>query len=103
MELPYSLPQDSTLFLVLKETSPDIWKRKLDWIAGRGGMALMNVHPDYVGFNGAGLGRRGVPSPHYREFLEYVPPRYPNDFSRALPRGVAEYSSAFHPPIPNLF
>ena len=46
MELPYTLPQDSTMFNVLQETSPDIWKKKLDWIAQRGGMVLVNVHPD---------------------------------------------------------
>src|SRR5262249_31825902 len=36
VELPYTLPQDSTLFLLLQETSVDIWKTKLDWIAQRG-------------------------------------------------------------------
>lgn len=102
MELPYSLPQDSTLFLVLKETSPEIWKTKLDWIAGRGGMALVNVHPDYVGFKNSGLSRREFPSAHYRELLEHVRRQYPNDFWHALPREVAEYCSTFRPPMPNL-
>ena len=32
VELPYTLPQDSTLFVVLRETTPEIWMRKLDWI-----------------------------------------------------------------------
>ena len=50
VELPYTLPQDSTMFLVLQEKSTDIWKQKLDWLVQRGGMALVNVHPDYVGF-----------------------------------------------------
>jgi glycosyltransferase involved in cell wall biosynthesis len=90
------------LFLVLKETSPEIWKKKLDWIAARGGMALINVHPDYVGFNRAGLGQREFPAACYREFLEYVRWQYPNDFWHALPREVAEYCSAFRPPMPNL-
>src|ERR1017187_5425784 len=45
-ELPYTLPQDSTLFLLLEERHPDIWFQKLDWIARHGGMALVNVHPD---------------------------------------------------------
>jgi hypothetical protein len=51
VELPYTLPQDSTLFLLLKESSPEIWKRKLDWIVECGGMALVNVHPDYINFD----------------------------------------------------
>jgi hypothetical protein len=41
VELPYTLPQDSTLFLVLRELNNDIWKHKLDWIAMNGGMALV--------------------------------------------------------------
>jgi glycosyltransferase involved in cell wall biosynthesis len=57
VELPYTLPQDSTLFLVLKERSSAIWLRKVDWIAERGGMALVNVHPDYIDFNGTGNSR----------------------------------------------
>ena len=52
VELPYTLVQDSTLFLLLQETTFDIWKRKLDWVARHGGMALVNVHPDYITFEG---------------------------------------------------
>src|SRR5262249_6552376 len=44
VELPYTLAQDSTLFLVLQERSTQVWQEKLAWIAARGGMALMNVH-----------------------------------------------------------
>ena len=51
VELPYTLAQDSTLFLTLREKTIAIWKRKLDWIADHGGMALLNVHPDYVRFD----------------------------------------------------
>jgi hypothetical protein len=67
VELPYTLPQDSTLFLVLKEKSTAIWKRKLDWIARRGGMALVNVHPDYVGFNGRQRQSSEYPAALYEE------------------------------------
>src|SRR5213076_1045294 len=52
VELPYTLPQDSTLFLLLRERTPDIWFQKLDWIAKHGGMALLDVHPDYMRFDG---------------------------------------------------
>ena len=45
VELPYTLPQDSTLFLLFGELNPDTWLRKLDWVASRGGMALVVVHP----------------------------------------------------------
>jgi len=48
VELPYTLPQDSTLFVLLQEKTPAIWQRKLDWIAQHGGMALVLTHPDYM-------------------------------------------------------
>ena len=41
VEIPYTLPQDFTLFILMKQKNIDIWKRKLDWIASKGGMALM--------------------------------------------------------------
>ena len=45
------LAQDYTLFILLQEKSIDLWKKKIDWIADQGGMALVNVHPDYIYFN----------------------------------------------------
>ena len=51
VELPYTLPQDSTMFLILRETTIDLWKRKLDWIAEHGGLALLITHPDYMNFS----------------------------------------------------
>ena len=42
VELPYTLPQDFTLFVLMKEKNIDIWKKKLDWIVENGGMALLN-------------------------------------------------------------
>lgn len=46
MELPYTLAQDSTLFLILGEQGIDCWKEKVRWIADHGGMVLVNAHPD---------------------------------------------------------
>lgn len=48
VELPYTLVQDCTLFETLRQASPKIWLDKVDFIAQWGGMALVNVHPDYV-------------------------------------------------------
>jgi glycosyltransferase involved in cell wall biosynthesis len=90
VELPYTLPQDSTLFLLLKESSIDIWKRKLDWVATHGGMVLLITHPDYIGFNGQN--RVGEYSQQlYRELLEYVTDRYADQCWFALPKDVARY------------
>ena len=90
VELPYTLPQDSTMFLVLQEKSPAIWKKKIDWVAQRGGMALVNVHPDYVGFGGKQKASE-YPAEFYREFLRHVSEKYGDDYWLALPHEVAAW------------
>lgn len=90
VELPYTLPQDSTLFLVLGETSIDIWTRKLDWVAAHGGMALVNVHPDYMNFEGRRTSSE-YPADLYRRLLACAAGRYGQDAWFALPRDVARY------------
>jgi hypothetical protein len=90
VELPYSLPQDSTLFLVLGEKTNDIWKRKVDWVARHGGMALVNVHPDYTAF-GKPSGRTEFPVRLYEEFLTHVAAQLGADAWCALPRDVAQF------------
>lgn len=90
VELPYTLPQDSTLFLVLRETT-EIWMRKLDWIAKHGGMTLVDVHPDYMSFNGSWKTAHKYPAALYREFLTYLKTRYTGEYWHALPRDVAKY------------
>lgn len=93
VEIPYTLPQDSTLFLLLKENSIDIWKRKLDWLAQKGGLALVIVHPDYISFNGQE--QFGEYSQRlYRDLLEYVSNRYSDQCWFALPKEVAHYFHA---------
>jgi hypothetical protein len=92
VELPYSLPQDSTLYLVLGEKTNDIWKKKLDWVAEHGGMALVNVHPDYIAFEGS-PSRSEFPAALYREFLAYVSSRYGKSVWHVLPKQVAQFVS----------
>ena len=90
VELPYTLPQDSTLFLVLREKSNDVWKRKLDWVAAHGGMAFVIIHPDYIALDGPA----GVTEYHgalFEDFLQYVRSNYSGNAWFALPREVAEY------------
>jgi hypothetical protein len=48
VELPYTLPQDHTLFIVLGERDGAIWRRKLGYIARLSGMGLVITHPDYL-------------------------------------------------------
>jgi glycosyltransferase involved in cell wall biosynthesis len=92
VELPYTIPQDSTLFLILGEDSPRIWKQKLDWIAERGGMALVNTHPDYMHMDGHPGTGMTYPESIYREFLDHVK-TYGDRFWHALPRDLADWVS----------
>jgi hypothetical protein len=99
IELPYTLPQDSTLFLLLRERSINVWKRKLDWIAERGGMVLLNVHPDYMDFDRSQDSWGAYPARYYSELLEYIKQRYEGSYWQALPREVAEYCAEFKPRV----
>lgn len=91
LELPYTLPQDSTLFLLLGETSPAIWLKKLDWIAEKGGMALINVHPDYLRFPGEPATSRTYPVEYYESFLKHLAERYAGAYWNVLPRDLAAW------------
>jgi hypothetical protein len=91
VELPYTLPQDSTLFLLFGETSVDTWVQKLDWIATHGGMALLNVHPDYLRFSDERSSRRTYAAEFYENFLKYVRRRYGQSLWNPLPRELAAY------------
>ena len=98
VELPYTLPQDFTLFVLLQEKTPEIWMRKLDWIAEHGGMALIDVHPDYLCFDHATATSREYPVAHYKSFLEYVKQRYDGAFWNATPREVAQFCACVTKP-----
>jgi peptidoglycan/xylan/chitin deacetylase (PgdA/CDA1 family) len=91
VELPYTLPQDFTLFVLMREGNIDIWKRKLDWVAAKGGMALINTHPDYLNFNGSKLGLEEYPAANYAGLLEYARERYGSEYWHVLPREMAEF------------
>ena len=88
VELPYTLPQDSTLFLLLGEQTPEIWTRKLDWIAARGGLALVNIHPDYIDFSGKRSSSH-YPASMIREFLDFLSARYRGKFWNPLAKELA--------------
>jgi glycosyltransferase involved in cell wall biosynthesis len=96
VELPYTLPQDSTLFLVLGETTPEIWMQKLDWLAEHGGMALVDVHPDYLSFSESRHTGTKYPVALYREFLTYLETKYSGMYWHALPREAAKYVTQIH-------
>jgi len=90
VELPYTLPQDFLLFILMEEKSIDIWKKKLDWVAAQGGMVLLNVHPDYLNL-GEKPHYEKYPLNYYGELLEYIKSRYEGEYWHALPREVARF------------
>ncbi len=99
VELPYTLPQDSTLFLILREQSPRIWFEKLDWIVRHGGMALLNVHPDYLEFDDKKRTSRTYSVDNYVQFLKYVRARYEKLMWQPLPRELARFVAGVRPGI----
>ncbi len=99
IELPYTLPQDSTLFLLLYERHPDIWFQKLDWIARHGGMALINIHPDYIKFLHEPESGLTFPVDCYSRLLEFVRTRYGEMQWHTIPSHLAAYVRSFRPRI----
>jgi glycosyltransferase involved in cell wall biosynthesis/peptidoglycan/xylan/chitin deacetylase (PgdA/CDA1 family) len=91
VELPYSLPQDSTMFLLMREGTPAVWRQKADWVAEKGGMVLLNLHPDYVAFPGETPNFRTFPASIYEEFLKHIREKYASTMWHVLPRGVASF------------
>jgi len=91
VELPYTLPQDFMLFVIMRNKNTDIWKKKLDWIAAKGGMAMVITHPDYMNLEGKRLAIDEYRAELYGDFLAYVNHKYGNLFWHALPSEIAEY------------
>ena len=90
VELPYTLPQDFTLFILMQQTDNNIWKQKLDWIAANGGMALLNTHSDYMHFEGENPGPEKYPVDFYADFLLYIKKRYHNCYHHARPSDLSQ-------------
>lgn len=82
VELPYTLVQDYTLTRVLKETTPQIWLDKVEFIRRYHGMALINTHPDYL--------QNPVTGQVYHDFLRAIQP-LEREYWHALPGEVAAW------------
>lgn len=48
VELPLTMAQDHTLFVILRRTGDSTWTQKAELLRSRGGMALLDTHPDYL-------------------------------------------------------
>lgn len=80
-ELPYTLVQDHSLTMIMNETTPDIWLKKVEFLCRYHGLCLLNSHPDYL------LEARTLKV--YTEFLQNLQDR--RDYWHALPRETARW------------
>jgi len=101
VELPYTLPQDFLLFILMQEKSINIWKKKLDWIAEQGGMVLLDTHPDYMNFRQIS-GYDNYPAEYYEELLNYIKMKYEDQYWNILPKEMAHWCTS-HPKKVNAF
>jgi len=79
------------MFVILNEQDINIWKKKVDWVAERGGMVLLNTHPDYMCFDGNAKERDEFPVSYYEDLLRYMKEKYDGQYWHALPREVSRY------------
>jgi hypothetical protein len=91
IEIPYTLSQDFTLFVLMRERNIDIWKRKLDWIVEHGGLALFNTHPDYMNFTKRKTLNEEYPAEYYKAILEHIKSKYEGLYWHVLPRDMAHF------------
>jgi peptidoglycan/xylan/chitin deacetylase (PgdA/CDA1 family) len=80
VELPITLDQDHTLFVLLREHSIDRWVQKSRWIIEHHGLINVNVHPDYMDAERLAL---------YERFLRFLSAQQGG--WQALPREAAEW------------
>lgn len=91
IEIPYTLPHDFTVFVLLGEKSPETWKRKLSWIAEKGGMAFFITHPDYMVFDGESASIDKYQVAYYTDFLKYIKSEFNGLYWHPLPSELAEF------------
>ena len=92
VEMPYTLPQDFTLYVLMREENCNIWKYKLEWIVENQGMVLLNTHPDYMSFTDRkGIEGENYPASIYEDFLIWIKENYDGLYWNALPKELANF------------
>lgn len=91
VEVPYTLPQDFALYVLMQEKSNKIWKRKLDWIIECGGMVHLKTHPDYMSFETEKAGIEEYPIRYYTNILQYIQTRYAGQYWHVIPIELANF------------
>jgi len=80
--------------VMMQERGIGIWRRKLDWLAQHGGMALVITHPDYMEFDKP-PSFDSYPAFYYEEFLQYIRARYAGQYWHVLPREMAHFWAGY--------
>jgi len=92
VEMPYTLPQDFTLYVLMQEKNSKIWKYKLEWIAENQGMVLLNTHPDYISFpDRKGIEGENYSASIYEDFLIWIKENYDGLYWNILPKELAKF------------
>jgi len=91
IEMPYTLPQDFTLFVLMKERDINVWIKKANWIADAGGMILINTHPDYMNFGDQKDAVDEYPVKYYEDFLKFIMDNYEKQHWNVLPKEMAQF------------
>jgi len=91
VELPYTLVQDFTLFVVLGYQTNDVWKTKLNWLVQNGGMVFFDTHPDYMAMRGEKPRSGQYPVSLYSDFLKHVRSCYEGHYWQARAKDVASW------------
>lgn len=82
VELPYTLPQDHTLFIALGQSDIKAWTDKLEFLRGCFGMGMLITHPDYLDTEA----RFGL----YEQFLAHLQTNQ-DDVWMALPEEISAW------------
>jgi len=91
IEIPYTLPQDFLLFILMKEKTINIWKKKIDWIVQNNGLVQFDVHPDYLDFSGKSNKLEEFSIEIYKELLNYIKDSYSGQYWLTLPYNLAKF------------
>ena len=92
IELPYTISQDHTPFIMRKDKTNNIWTEKLDWIVKNKGMALINVHPDYMNLNNTCGKTQIYPAENYINIFRIHQYKLLWKILNVLPKEIAQYS-----------
>lgn len=96
IEIPYTLPQDSTLFLLLENAGIDVWRKKANWLIEKGGLVNVTIHPDYIDLRNNGTVTGKYPLKLYTEFLKYLKNHFDGQFWQPTPAQLAVWFKKMH-------